>query len=203
MAKTVQKRTLKTRAKLLSVSEEIVAEVGYEALRVEEVVRRAEVAKGTFFAHFRDKDVLMDILIGARIDALLDRMIEGTAPDGVEALVQRMHPLHDFMSSERYVFDLILRYSGAAALSEIGPIAQTFDRYVRMVLEWLDAPYVRSDVGRELLAEGVQAFAVQAMALRFCALHASMSYRERLTTYLAAWLLPPGTAGLPDCSTVG
>lgn len=203
MTRTVQKRTLRTRARLLSVSRSIVDEVGYEALRVEEVVRRAEVAKGTFFAHFRDKDALMDILMGARIDALLDGVADLPPAGGVDEVVDRLHPVHEFMSSERYVFDVILRYSGAAAVSEIGPIAQTFERYVTVVAGWLVAPCFRQDAGVDLLAEGVQAFAVQSMALRFCALHRSTSYRDRLATYLSAWLLPPGKAGLSAASTVG
>ncbi|MEM6624872.1 MAG: helix-turn-helix domain-containing protein, partial [Pseudomonadota bacterium] len=74
MKRAVQKRTLETRARLIAAAEEIVARDGYEALRVEEVVLRAGVAKGTFFAHFRDKDVLMERLIGPKIDAELDRI---------------------------------------------------------------------------------------------------------------------------------
>ena len=69
----VQKRTLQTRSRLLSVAQERVKTSGYEALRVEEVVVGASVAKGTFFAHFRDKDALMEILIGAELDACLDQ----------------------------------------------------------------------------------------------------------------------------------
>jgi AcrR family transcriptional regulator len=74
MIRTVQKRTLATRARLIEAATSVVAEKGYEALRVEEVVQRAGVAKGTFFAHFADKDALMDLLIGERIDQFLDEL---------------------------------------------------------------------------------------------------------------------------------
>ena len=74
MARAVQQRTLKTRARLTDAACQIIAECGYEGLRIEEVVKRAGVAKGTFFAHFHDKDALMDILIGAEIDSYLDRI---------------------------------------------------------------------------------------------------------------------------------
>ena len=60
MRKPRQKRTLETRARLIAAAEAVVEQSGYEALRVEEVVLRAGVAKGTFFAHFGDKDELMD-----------------------------------------------------------------------------------------------------------------------------------------------
>ncbi len=190
MNKPIQKRTLRTRAKLISEAKALVTESGYEALRVEDVVSRAGVAKGTFFAHFRDKDALMERLIGAELDALLDQAEEQASPRDVAGIVAQLQPLHAFMTCERYVFDVILRYSGAAAVSEIGPIAMTFGRYVELVSAWLSAGTYRSDVGIDLLAEGIQAFAVQAMALQFCALHHARSFEDRLEVYLDAWLTP-------------
>lgn len=163
---------------------------GYDALRVEEVVLRAGVAKGTFFAHFRDKDALMDLLIGAQLNSLMDDISKGPVPHDVPALIAALRPLHNFMTCERYVFDVILRYSGAAAIEEIGAIAQTFERYLFLVRDWIEAGSYRQDVSAMLLAEGVQAFAVQTMALHFCALHTDTAMDERLIVYLNAWLTP-------------
>ena len=73
MRKAVQQRTLDTRARLTAVAHELVTDKGFEALRIEEVVAGAGVAKGTFFAHFKDKDELMDLLIGERINAQIGR----------------------------------------------------------------------------------------------------------------------------------
>ena len=195
MAKAIQQRTLKTRARLLEVAEELVKTSGYEGLRVEEVVLGAGVAKGTFFAHFRDKDALMERMIGAELQALMERIAEGPVPGTIDDLVLALDPIHRFMTSERYVFDVILRYSGAAGVAEIGPIAQCFEQYFRLVEGWLaDGPF-RSDISAELLAEGVQAFAVQAMSLQFCALHASTDFAQRLGVYLNAWLCPGTKTG--------
>ncbi|WP_120632394.1 TetR/AcrR family transcriptional regulator [Ruegeria sp. EL01] len=190
MQKTVQKRTLKTRARLLAASEEVIHGEGYEALRVEEVVKAAGVAKGTFFAHFRDKDALMEILIGERLSAIFNQIEANIPPKTVPELVRILKPIHSFMTSERYVFDLLIRYSGAAAVAEIGPIAHCFERYFRVVESWLEDADVRKDVSADLLAEGVQAFAIQAMSLKFCALHEVQSFEDRLEIYLKAWLTP-------------
>lgn len=190
MNKPVQKRTLATRARLLEAAQSVIAEKGYEALRVEEVVLRAGVAKGTFFAHFADKDALMDLLIGDRIDRCLDDLELLPTPSSVEELVSALLPLCNFMTCERYVFDVILRYSGAAAVEEIGRIASTFYRQGHVLAAWMEDSPFRKDIGPELLSEGVQAFAVQAMALNFCALHASEHLENRLRTYLKAWLTP-------------
>ena len=92
MAKAVQQRTLKTRAKLLDAAQAVVSESGYEAMRVEEVVLRAGTAKGTFFAHFKDKDALMELIIGARLDTYLAELEAAPDPHAVEALAQSPVP---------------------------------------------------------------------------------------------------------------
>lgn len=190
MKQPLQQRTLRTRAKLTAAAEAVIAASGFEALRVEEVVSRAGVAKGTFFAHFRDKDALMDQIIGGRIDVILDEMAASPEPSTVEEMARAMMPLMRFMTCERYVFDLTLRYSGAASVEEIGPIARTFGRQLEILANWLGDDKFRSDINAELKAEGVHAFMLQAMAAKFCALHSATSIQDRLVPYLRAWLSP-------------
>jgi hypothetical protein len=80
-------------------------------------------------------------------------------------------PLCEFMTCERYVFDIVLRYSGAAAVEQIGPIAATFGRQIGVFETWLSKAGFRCDIDAGLQAERVRAFILQAMALKFCALH--------------------------------
>jgi AcrR family transcriptional regulator len=190
MTTAIQPRTLKTRARLVEAAEEVISETGFAAMRVEEVVRRAGVAKGTFFAHFRDKDALMDRLIGARIDAEIDRLAARPTPATVTDIVSALMPIMDLMTCERYVFDVILRHSGAAVVEEIGPIASTFERFVTVLAGWISKGPFRRDADPALLAEGVQAFMFQAMALNFCALNNVRPLEERLTPFLDLWLPP-------------
>lgn len=196
MARAVQKRTLETRARLIAAAEEVIAESGYEALRVEQVVQRAGVAKGTFFAHFRDKDALMDLIIGPRIDAHLDALAARPAPRTATEMTEALIPLAAFLTCERYVFDITFRYSGAAALDQIGPIAETFGRMVEVFATWFEDGHLRRDIAPDLAAEGVLAFLLQAVATQFCALHNSVSFRERLLPYLAAWIAAPDPTGI-------
>lgn len=190
MAKALQKRTLETRARLIAAAEAVIDESGYEAMRVEEVVLRAGTAKGTFFAHFRDKDALMELIIGARLDSCLDELEAAPNPKTVEALAEALMPLCIFMTSERYVFDLIIRYSGAAAIETIGPIAVNFGRQVELFERWCESARFRKDIGVDLQSEGIHAFMIQAMATHFCALHNAVSINDRLVPYLKAWLAP-------------
>ena len=195
MARATQKRTLETRARLITASEEIIDEAGYEAFRVEEVVLRAGTAKGTFFAHFKDKDALMDLIIGKRIDVYLDELETQPAPTSVEDMAKALIPLCDYMTCERYAFDVILRYSGAAAIEEIGSIAMTFGRMIEVLAVWLSKVPYRKDISIELQAEGIHAFMLQAMATKFCALHNAQSTEDRLLPYLKAWLTPGNNPG--------
>jgi AcrR family transcriptional regulator len=195
MAKLVQKRSIKTRERLISAAEEIIAENGYDGLRVDELVLRAGIAKGTFFTHFKDKDALMEVLLGGQMDRVLDDMAAGAVPRNAAEVASRLHPLVELMTCERYVFDLIIRHSGAAAIEEIGAIAMAFGKFDAVLAQWFEKAGFRPTVDPHLLAEGVQAFAVQAMALNFCAINGRRPLKDRLRDYLIAWLEPeqPGT----------
>jgi len=169
---------------------------GYGALRVEEIVLRAGVAKGTFFALFRDEDALMDHPIGTRIDAHLEAIASRPTPRDATEMVTGLIPTMAFMTCERYVFDVILRSSGAAAIEGVGTIAATFFRRNDILADWVrDAPF-RRDLAPELVSEGIQALAVQAMAMMFCMVTGGL-LKDRLETYLQAWPMPGAGAVNP------
>ena len=196
MKDAVQPRTLRTRAKLLAAAERLAAQEGFSALRVEQVVKAAGVAKGTFFAHFEDKDGLLEVLIAARLDAALGKLEAGRRPESARALVRALGPLLGIMTGERYVLDLVFRTSGAAARDRVGPIALCFGRLDALLVGWFGglfgAPPFRTDLSPQMLSEGVRAFAMQAMALEFCALHVGRGVEARLTGYVEAYLIAPG-----------
>jgi len=192
MTRAPQKRTMQTRAKLLDAAADLISVNGYTALRVEEVVLKAGVAKGTFFAHFADKDQLMNQLIGAEMDRILDHIEAGPVPKDADSIAEAILPLAEFMTCERYVLDIILRYSVAPEIEQIEPIARNFGRQIEILMNWCSTSDTsfRKDIDAGLLAEGVHAFLLQAMALKFCALHCELGLRERLRQYLRAWLAP-------------
>ena len=190
MTKPIQKRTLKTRANLISAAKQIIDKDNFEALRIEDVISIAGTAKGTFFAHFKDKDALMDLIIGEKINVYLDEVETLPPPDSITDILNAFEPLVQFMASERYVFDVIIRYSGAAQIDQIGHIATTFGRQTTVLESWLSKANFRKDISPELQAEGIQAFMIQATALKFCELHNSQSINDRFSLYLNAWLKP-------------
>lgn len=192
-ARIPQKRRLETRQRLIDAARAIVAESGFAALRVEDVVARAQVAKGTFFSHFSDKDRLMALLIGEEMERILSDIAAGPPPETITGFADAFAPLLDYMAQDRVVFDVVIRFSGAAAIETTELISLNFLHQVELVAVWikqLQGSAIRDDVDAMLLAEGFQAFAIQSMALRFCALHNADTIVDRLIPYLQAWLAP-------------
>ena len=70
------------RQAILEAALTVFAEHGYEAARLDEVARRAGVAKGTLYLYFKDKEALFESLIRSAIDPIYERLQAVTAvPD--------------------------------------------------------------------------------------------------------------------------
>lgn len=192
MTRAPQKRRLETRGKLLAVAEEIIAVEGVSALRVEDVVARAEVAKGTFFSHFGDKDGLLAVILGARVMGYLDVMEAQPQPQTVAEIAARLAPLLDFVAQDRMIFDLLLRYSGTTGAEVDEVVTQGFIRQITLFAGWIAhmqaTGTIRADQEAGLLAEGVQAFLNHVLAIGFCMEHDKQPPAEALLPYLKGWL---------------
>ena len=194
MSRAPQKRRIATHTRLLEAARDIVATSSYADMRVEEVVLRAGVAKGTFFSHFKDKDAVLAALIGEDLSRVMDDLAAVPQPRNVKDLVAALSPLIAAMGAERTVFDVVVRYSGAMAVEEIGPIATVFVDQIELFARWirpLQGTVYRADTDAELLAEGIQAFLVQCIAMDFCLVESTTPLEERLLSYLVPWLSAP------------
>ncbi|EBA17129.1 transcriptional regulator, TetR family protein [Roseobacter sp. SK209-2-6] len=196
MTRAPQKRRLETRAALLREAEGLILENGFSALRVEDVVERAGVAKGTLFSHFKDKDGLLAVLIGARVMALMDEMEAQPSPEDVEDLCDLLSPLLCFIAQDRVVFDILLRYSGSTSAVIDETVTQSFHRQINQLSAWIsvlqNTGQIRQDAAPELLAEGIQAFLNHVLALWFCVDHENgETPSSALLPLLQTWLAAP------------
>jgi AcrR family transcriptional regulator len=57
------RRKAETRARLLAAARELFAEQGVGATRTGEITERADVAAGSFYNHFEDKDEIVEVLL--------------------------------------------------------------------------------------------------------------------------------------------
>lgn len=190
-----QQRRLKTRAKLIEAARQIVVIQGYSGLRVEDVVDQAGVAKGTLFSHFKDKDGLLAVLIGAEVMTHLDQMEVQGQPNSITGITERLAPLLSFVAKDRVIFDILLRYSGSTGAEVDEVVTAGFVRQITLFASWLaelqQTGQVRSDTSAELLSEGIQAFLNHVMALWFCMEHDNTDTPAKsLQPFLQAWLCP-------------
>lgn len=198
MPRTPQKRRIETRARLISAAQALIEQQGVAALRVEDVVAEAGVAKGTFFSHFGDKDGLLAVILGARVMTLLDEMETGTPPRTAAEICDRLAPLLRFIAADRVIFDLLLRYSGTTATQTDEIVTQGFMRQIALFADWIAALQAegkcRGDLPALLLSEGIQAFVNHVLATGFCAEHAPADPAAALLPYVEGWLQHQGAA---------
>src|SRR5262245_49518545 len=79
--------------RILTAADELLGEVGYEAVSMREVAQRAGVTKALVFYHFRNKDELFERVLEAYYQShlrTLEAAFAGDAP-----LSQRLHRMTD------------------------------------------------------------------------------------------------------------
>jgi AcrR family transcriptional regulator len=85
-----QKRSLEKRARLKAAGFALFGEKGYESTSIDEIARRAKLAIGTFYQHFRSKRQLLLVLM----DELLEKLSQlDFRPTGVADVRTVVHEL--------------------------------------------------------------------------------------------------------------
>jgi len=82
MEQKVDRRIQRTRQLLQQALIELVVERGYEAISIQDVTERANVARTTFYLHYENKDELLLSSVRDMIEELLDRLQPGEAGKG-------------------------------------------------------------------------------------------------------------------------
>ena len=85
MAKVQQKRVARTREKILAALEQLLEGKEFEAISIADIARQGEVAVGSIYSHFDDKDALLPALFDRyieRIEARVAEFVEHGTIDG-------------------------------------------------------------------------------------------------------------------------
>ncbi len=85
-----ERRKKRTRRRLLEAADAFFREQGFEATTVEEIAAVADVAKGTFFNYFENKEALLVALITERVEEALNELpaTDEPAPERVRRLLR-------------------------------------------------------------------------------------------------------------------
>ena len=85
MAKVQQKRAARTREKILAALEQLLEDKEFEAISIADIARQGEVAVGSIYSHFEDKEALLPALFDRyveRIEARIAEFVEHGTIDG-------------------------------------------------------------------------------------------------------------------------
>ncbi len=69
-----------TRQRILAVAEELFADKGFPSTGIDEIARKVGIAKSVIYYHFRNKQAILDALIGGFIDETMALKRRYTAP---------------------------------------------------------------------------------------------------------------------------
>lgn len=155
------RRVRRTRQLLIEALLALIIERGYEALSVQDILDRADVGRSTFYAHFRDKDDLLDAAF-ERLRSVLALPVDGAGPaklttlsltlfqhtDAHRALYQAMvgrpsgalltRTLHTLLSEHVRAY-LAQRGSDLPVPAEVA-VAYYVSALIGLLTWWLDAP---------------------------------------------------------------
>jgi AcrR family transcriptional regulator len=170
MTRKVQARTLQTRDRLLAAGRDVIAATGMAGLRTEEVVLRAGTAKGTFFAHFPDRDHFLAALLAETLRAELLDLHEPTDRKSLFAVLDRIFVK---FAADPDTVALLAKFSGPAG-ARLGLdliICRIVERLAEGVATMRAQGLIANEAGPEILAEGLMALIFHAAASAQCPMH--------------------------------
>jgi AcrR family transcriptional regulator len=111
-----QRRVGRTRQKLLEAASSLFAEKGLDLTTIDDITERADVGKGTFYYHFKNKEGLLKVLINEVLGELIETINQRA--EGITDLSELLDTLigvHIEFFSARWE-DFVLYYQGRADL---------------------------------------------------------------------------------------
>jgi AcrR family transcriptional regulator len=112
------------REDILWAARQVFKELGYENARVEEIARRAGVAKGTVYLYFKSKLAILEALVDYYYEIMEEAAFPAIAnPDSAQAIRESIHAAFETASRERdlvVLLDLRLGFSNSRKQETIG-----------------------------------------------------------------------------------
>ncbi len=114
-----QRHRLQTRQKLIQAAVELVLEKGYETVTVQDITDRADIGRGTFYIHFKDKEEVVWTAIQGlclELEQAAHQQYKDNIPDHLEyyGLLFIFHQVE----KNRDLFRVCFSAQGSATLTE-------------------------------------------------------------------------------------
>ncbi len=142
------KRTMKTRRKLLDAALHSFCDYGVDATTIEDITQKADLGKGTFYRHFSDKAEITAVLVTEAIDKLIDKIQSMTDPRSIEDILDHIINVHyRFFLNHNEEFILLFQGRLFLKLDRLisNQLEEPFNRYLEL-LETILSPHVPEKV---------------------------------------------------------
>ena len=108
-------RKAQNRSAILDGAREVFAELGYDAAGVRDIVRRTELASGTFYNYFPDKEAVFRAVVDESAQEVRRRLreVRGRATTLEGFVGDAYRALFAFLVEDRLMFELMNRNAGA------------------------------------------------------------------------------------------
>jgi AcrR family transcriptional regulator len=107
-------RKAENRAAILTAAREVFAELGYDAAGVRDIIRRTQLASGTFYNYFPDKESVFRAIVDESAQEIRTRLQAARAGAGsLPAFVgDAYRAWFDFLATDELMFELMKRNAG-------------------------------------------------------------------------------------------
>jgi AcrR family transcriptional regulator len=152
-----ERRKIATREALVAAAQEVIAVKGVYLAVIEEITERADVAKGSFYQYFRDRNDLLHVILSRRLEEL-HAIVEAISPP--RSLAERIrvllrHHLEYFLRHEDFLLFLhqirgLIKMKG----DEAPAVRETYQRYMTFLAAWLQPQDAKTKDADRLHQEG-------------------------------------------------
>lgn len=158
-----ERNAARNRAAILQAAREAFSEIGFGATTVRDIIRRTELASGTFYNYFRDKDEILQVLIEDFQIELRRRVHEAReAAETLEDMLRSaFHACFEIFVEDELILTLLMRNAGeieqALSLKALDPATSDLANDLRAKAREGVVP----DMDFELMAGAVTAVATE------------------------------------------
>jgi AcrR family transcriptional regulator len=103
------------REQVLRSAIEVFAHTGYHATSVADIIKRAHIARGTFYLYFENKRQIFEAILEMALQGLVSRLhrieLSPESPPPLEQLRANVGRVIDFLLSERELTQILLRHA--------------------------------------------------------------------------------------------
>ena len=113
---SAEERRLQRRRQILDAAKVVFAELGYHNASINEIISRANIARGTFYLYFSNKHKVFDSILDEALSALRARLtrivVDDPAADPPEAqLRQNLVRIFDYVLGDQQLTRLLLNHA--------------------------------------------------------------------------------------------